>query len=156
MALAALQSACGKSLVVAEQKETGETVDAGDADAARDGVAAAFDSGPQDDNGVLLCGTERCTGRTVSISGATVPWSPCCVLGKRSTCGLSEGPLGCTELNQPGKLDPECPDLPTVVGPLAGCCQPSGSCSGLDNIVGFGCAQFLPFLLLQGNHDCTY
>ncbi len=49
----------------------------------------------------------------------------------------------------------ECPDLPTVIGTLAGCCQPNGSCGVLDDIVGFGCAEFLPFVL-QGNKDCTY
>jgi hypothetical protein len=133
IALPLLLGGCGSDIVIAEQQQ-----------------ASAADAGVPEV--IVLCGTARCTDRTVVISGATAKLSGCCADLGRSACGLFE--VTCVELGQGGKLDPVCTSLQgTPLGNLAGCCRPDGSCGVLEDAIGFGCTQ-VPFL--SQPNSCTY
>jgi hypothetical protein len=59
-------------------------------------------------------------------------------------CGIdlaSFGFPGCTQRDQPGTIDPACPDVvfPPGAPPMAGCCTASGHCGAMETFMGFGC-----------------
>lgn len=60
-------------------------------------------------------------------------------------CGLDMSPIGfpgCVQLNQPGELDSNCPEV-NLGGPspLPGCCTPAGHCGAMDTFMGMGCTS---------------
>lgn len=61
-------------------------------------------------------------------------------------CGMdmsSLGLSGCSELDQAGELDADCPDVTLAPGapPLAGCCSVAGVCGAMDTLFGLGCMR---------------
>jgi hypothetical protein len=84
----------------------------------------------------------------------TLPLPSCCTASLE--CGLeimvsnmSPFPFasGCQALDQPGRLEPGCPDLGTLIsgapGSAQGCCRPDGTC-GIDaSAARLGCVQSL-------------
>jgi hypothetical protein len=63
----------------------------------------------------------------------------CCTEGEK--CGLVVSIIGpeCVELNQPGKLDSQCPTLDFPTFSLPGCCRPDGRCGVLERFLPLGC-----------------
>lgn len=113
----------------------------------------------------VACGTATCKAVTIPIQNFTIP--ACCADAATNHCGLDATPLAvfgatftqtCQPLAQPGTLDAECTDSPTIVvqgtnlPPLPGCCRPSGTCGyQLDKVaglfqIGLGCVDSAPFL----------
>ncbi len=134
--LSSTLAACGSDVVVAEQARQSDasgSSDAGEVDA--------------DFVDIMLCGTSKCTGRSVVIPGVgKVSGLPCCHHDPQGfVCGLVEV-TECVPLNQEGRIESSCPSIPnTALGTLDGCCRPDNTCGVLANAVDLGCTQ-VPFL----------
>lgn len=91
-------------------------------------------------SGGVVCGGQVCPPPQVPIGQA----ESCCVGDK---CGITSSFLGgqCIELNQPGQLDPTCPEQSIQGFTLPGCCKPNGFCGVMDSFIGLGCVDPSPF-----------
>jgi hypothetical protein len=117
----------------------------------------------------LACGTSTCTSVPIAIPNApALTIDACCSDADTNHCGLDSSflamfgptfPVACQPLDQPGTLDPSCPDSPKtpVTGTqqtiyFPGCCRANGSCGyQLDTLggifrLGLGCVDSTPFL----------
>lgn len=117
-------------------------------DASADGgVGPPADGSQPDDAGSsfgLSCGNVLCPG-------VPLPASQCCTDGSDVTgdrarqgnrCGaMREGETGCLQLEQPGLIDPSCPEvMPSgVSAPEPGCCTDQGHCGTFDSALNVGC-----------------
>lgn len=84
----------------------------------------------------VVCGDVTC-----EPVASPVPATLCCTEGT-NLCGVNLGPISmnaCLQLNAPGDLDPNCPDIDVMGVELPGCCTPAGICGGQDSLLGLGC-----------------
>jgi hypothetical protein len=91
---------------------------------------------------VSACGTPPPGGATACCTTAEDVTANRAV--EASKCGLDMAAFGfpgCTQKDQPGTLDPACPDVefPPGAPPMAGCCTASGHCGAMETFMGFGC-----------------
>jgi len=113
--------------------------------------------------GPVECGTQMCEPFIIPIPGAP-PVEACCAAN--GDCGLDSSVLEafgptfeerCQPLNQPGEIDPSCPNSTSTMLDggftieLPGCCRANGRCGYmLDTVitfeVGLGCVDSSPFL----------
>ena len=118
---------------------------------------AGDDSGPVEDSGTEEDSGEPAPPASCDLGSCDpapslpvpIPIESCCDGDK---CGLDIAGQGCLERDQPGEIDPDCPDVdlsaifpaPFPLPPLPGCCRPDGTCGGFEDTVGFGCFQLDP------------
>lgn len=103
------------------------------------------------------CGSLSC--RDVLVGDIVVP--PCCPEGPEDVCGLELSVVAgfmpvrgeCVAVEQPGNLDPSCPDVlfddPTERRSLPGCCTAQGVCgvmADLSLLSDFGCVPAVDLL----------
>ena len=90
----------------------------------------------------------------VSACGTPAMGTACCTTAEDVTairaveagkCGVDMSAFnfpGCTQKDQPGTLDAECPPVPFPGVPdMPGCCTASGHCGGMETFMGFGCTS---------------
>jgi len=95
----------------------------------------------------LQCENEMCPGidedHCCTAAGTGEPGHINYPLGRQSgMCGTDLtvfGGTGCVQLDQPGELDPSCPDSTGSSGTKPGCCTDTGLCGSIDNTLGRGC-----------------
>ena len=126
--------------------DTPLTADGGAVDASFE--ARPFDSAPAPTE----CGGNPCDPVPTERIARGV--TRCCT--NAGTCGLAtSATTGCFDENQPGGLDPTCPNVPIPTGiALAGCCTPAGRCGGRADSLGIGCVEGAAFG--QEPVDCEY
>jgi hypothetical protein len=88
-----------------------------------------------DAGGTFACGGQPCPPAPGGFA------QPCCTFGDE--CGVQIGFLGgeCQPFDQPGVLDPDCPDLNLMGFNLDGCCRSDGICGVMDTFLGLGCVD---------------
>jgi hypothetical protein len=97
------------------------------------GVAGGGKAGA--DAATSSCGSEQCPPTPASVVAG------CCTSGPDPQCGFDLGDGTCTEADQPGQIDPACPDYydPTHDVTYEGCCTPGGHCGYVEQFIGLGC-----------------
>jgi hypothetical protein len=105
-------------------------------------------------DGPVTCGTTTCQPTPLSpacctAAGTGVAGDPLENVGRApNQCGTDLGEYAaviagiCLQLNQPGALDPSCPEVPsTTPGQAAapGCCTDRGRCGALEQFLPLGC-----------------
>jgi hypothetical protein len=121
-------------------------------DAGRQAAVVADAGG---DAQVFRCGEVACPVSGIFAAcctdeGAGVPGNALELTGRASNlCGADLGPFVdgvdyvCIQLNQPGKLDEECPEVASPGGMLACCCTDEGFCGGMETMFPLGCSYGL-------------
>ncbi|HMJ14190.1 MAG TPA: hypothetical protein VK524_22395 [Polyangiaceae bacterium] len=130
IALIVALGGCNETLLVAE--EPADRIDDAGGSSAQDAASDAASV-------YLVCGETRCYNRTAMTDLRAVEFFACCADPGASRCGLITDE--CVALDQPGTLDPRCPDVDILTfGTLPGCCTPNGKCGWYETKFGFGCS----------------
>lgn len=104
-----------------------------DAAETQDGDAPAFALDPLP----KTCGSNTRCG----LYGTIGLFEPCCVGAEADGgCGISTYGGPCSTRVY-GRLDPSCPNVPTALGTLPGCCRPDGLCGFIHDL---GCSPVYP------------
>ncbi len=151
MMLVAMLAGCGDDATTKEGDGKGDDVADSEREDSKDAGTTGDEARPDAGDGKVRCGGEICpdgqiTKACCTLEGAGKAGDPLEFTGRAADlCGadLSEFVEGddyaCIQTNQPGKLDPACPVVPSPGGDLMGCCSSEGFCGGMDTFIPLGC-----------------